>query len=428
MINKVVLIIPPSPWQISDRVFPFSGILYISAYLKQYSNCEVVVCDLSGLEEKNWFIPIGDLYGITGATPNFVYMKAIIEKLKEREPLKPVIVGGVHATVHPASILDQTPADVCVIGEGEKTVLQIVNGMDWKDIPGLVTRKFRTGLPILIDDIDTLPMPDLKAIDYYSYIYPSVPEYHNYLSPETKREGSVTLSRGCHFNCAFCCSKKMHGGRVRARSPEAVVEEFLYLRDEFGVELVNVFDDTFAVSKKRVLRVCDLLIEKDVGIKWYCLLRADDVDIDLLLSMKAAGCLSVTIGFESGSDRILKLMNKKTTTAVSRACIKTVYKSGLKIYGFLIVGFPTETDYDVELSADFVRSNPEVDTWQLHMFQPYPGCDVWEHPEKYGIEIDKDTDFSDYITKGTLDGRLCSTKRFQYLKDVMGNKIRELRK
>ena len=424
MIKKIVLIIPPSPWQISDRVFPFYGILYISAYLKQRSNCEVTVCDLSGLEEKDWYIPIGDLYGITGATPNFVYMKAIIKKLKEREPNKPVIVGGVHATVHPASILERTPADACVIGEGENTVLQIVNGTDLKDIPGIVTREYDTGPPSLINDIDILPLPDLKAIDYYSYLHSS----DNYLSPDTKREASAILSRGCYFNCSFCGSKKIHGGRVRVRSAEAVVDELIYLKDEFGVELVNVMDDTFIMSEKRTHKICDLLMEKNVGMKWYCLIRASRVDINLLLKMKAAGCLSVTVGFESGSDRILKLMNKKTTVAAARLCIETVYKSGLKMYGFIIVGFPTEAEHDVELSADFIRNNPEVDTWQLHMFQPYPGCDVWEHPEKYGAVINKDTDFSDYITKGNYSADPVISKHYRYLKEVMGNKARELRK
>jgi radical SAM superfamily enzyme YgiQ (UPF0313 family) len=380
---------------------------------------------LSGFAEEDWYIPIGDLYGITGATPNFVYMKAIIEILKKREPHKPVIVGGVHATVHPASILEKTLADACIIGEGEKTALQIVNGVGWKNIPGIATREYNTGPPSLIDDIDTLPLPDLKAIDYYSYLYSN----DNYLSPGTKREASVILSRGCYFNCTFCGSRKIHSGRVRVRSAEAVVDELIYLRDEFGVEMVNVMDDTFIMSEKRTYKICELLIEKKVEMKWYCLLRANKVDINLLLAMKAAGCLSVTVGFESGSDRILKLMNKKTTVVAARSCIETVYKSGLMLYGFIIVGFPTETEYDVELSVDFIRNNPEVDTWQLHMFQPYPGCDVWEHPEKYGAVIDKDTDFSDYITKGNYKGAdSVIDKRFRYLKEVMGNKKRELRK
>jgi radical SAM superfamily enzyme YgiQ (UPF0313 family) len=406
--------------------------LYVAAYLKQHSDCEVVVCDLSGLEENSWYIPIGDLYGVTGATPNFVYMKDIINKLKMREPHKIVIVGGVHATVHPYSILERTLADACIIGEGEQTVLKIVEGIDLKDIPGIVTREFNTGLPVLIDDIDVLPLPDLKAIDYYSYLHSSVPDYHNYLRSGTKREGSVILSRGCYFNCSFCCSRKLHNGRVRARSPEAAVDELVYLRDEFGVEMVNVFDDTFIVNKRRAYNICEFLIARKVGMKWYCLLRTDEVDLDLLLVMKAAGCLSVSVGFETGSDRLLALMNKKTNIATSRLCIESVYKSGLMIYGFLIVGFPTETEHDVELTADFIRNNPEVDTWGLHTFQPYPGCDVWEHPEKYGVTIDKNTDFSDYITIGNHKGVYSTDpvidRQFRYLKEIMGNKSRELRK
>ena len=190
---------------------------------------------------------------------------------------------------------------------------------------------------------------------------------------------------------------------------------------------MNVFDDTFTMSEKRIYEICDLLIEKKVGMKWYCMIRAQKIDTTLLLAMKVAGCLSVTVGFETGSDRILKLMNKKTTVAAARSCIEAVYKSGLMLYGFIIVGFPTETEHDVEFSADFIRNNPEVDTWQLHAFQPYPGSDVWEHPEKYGAVIDKDTDFSDYITKGDPTDPVVK-KRYKYLREVMGNKMRSIRK
>lgn len=97
----------------------------------------------------------------------------------------------------------------------------------------------------------------------------------------------------------------------------------------------------------------------------------------------------------------------------------------------MIVGFPTETDEDIELTAKFIRENPEIDTIGLHIFQPFPGCDVWENTEKYGIEIDKDTDFSDYHTVGNHQGDYSSDPvldaRFKYLHDIIGNRSRELR-
>jgi len=411
--KKIVLIIPPSPWLISDRDIPMLGILYVAAYVKGL--CEVVVCDLSSIPEDQWFIPVGDLYGITGVSPQFIYMKKIIELLKEREPHKSVIVGGVHATVLPQHILDNTLADACVVGEGERVLAGIIQGEDFSDR--------------IIKDEETLQLPsflpDRKAIDYYSYL---VPRTFGYMA-DVKREASIITGRGCPYSCAFCASKKMYGGRVRFDPAEFVIKEFLYLRDEFGVEMVNVLDDTFILDKKRVYEICQGL--KGQNIKWFCLTRSDCIDKELLIEMKKAGCLSLAIGFETGSDRMLKLLNKKITVAQSRECVKMVSKLGFMINGQLMTGLPTETLEDVELTRKFIEDNPEVDTFGLHMFRPYPGSDIWDYPEKYGIEIEKNTDFSDYHTIGKHDGQYHEDPlldaRYRYLKTAIGNRSRENR-
>ena len=425
-IEKVVLIIPPSPWLLSDRDIPMLGPLYLSAYLKeQRPNLEVVVCDLSSLSEDQWFIPVGDMYGITGVSPQFIYIKQIVELLKTREPHTPVVIGGVHATVNPEHVLENTLADACVIGEGELAMLQLTYPLDWKDITGLQTRDFYTGFSTHLRSLDYL-MPDREAIDFYSYL---VPRTFGYMA-DVKKEAAIITGRGCPYSCSFCASSKMHGNKVRFNCADAVIEEFLYLRDEFGVEMVNVFDDTFILNKKRVYEICQGL--KDSGLRWFCNTRADCIDKDLLLEMRKSGCLSVSIGFETGSDRLLKLMNKKGTVAQARACIEVVSSTGLMINGQLIVGLPTETMKDVELTAKFIEDNPEVDTFGLHMFQPFPGTDVWENPEKYDMEIDKDTDFSDYHTIGKHDRtvyhkNILIDARYKYLKSELGNRSRELR-
>lgn len=427
--KKIVLIIPPSPWLISDREIPFYGILHVASYLKLHSDCEVAVCDLTSLPQKDWYIPIGDIYGVTGVSPNFIYMRDIIAKLKDRDPDKPVIVGGVHATALPEHVLKHTLADACVIGEGENTALSIVDGIRWDAIPGIVTRDYNTGPPTILDSLDFITPPDRKAIDYYSYLDSTI---FNYLDTSVTREGSLFTARGCAFDCSFCSSKAMHNGKVRFRSAEAVVDEVIYLRDEFGVEMINVLDDTFTLDKKRAYKICELLIGRKVGVKWFCLARVDSVDFDILVAMKKAGCLSIAPGFETGSSRILKLMNKKTTIEAARKCVKNAYKAGVMVNGQLIVGFPGETDDDVELTAKFIKDNPEIDTFGLHTFQPFPGCDVWNHPEKYGAIIDKDTDFSDYHSVGNHQGAYHSDpiidNQFRYLKGIIGNKSRELRR
>jgi anaerobic magnesium-protoporphyrin IX monomethyl ester cyclase len=421
-IKKIVLIIPPSPWLLSDRDIPMLGVLYVAAYLKPI--CEVAVCDLSSIPEDQWFIPVGDLYGITGVSPQFIYMKRIIEILKERESHKPVVVGGVHATVLPEHILDNTLADVCILGEGERAMVSIVLGNSWDAIEEVQSRT-RKGR-IAKSDLAFSFLPERKAIDYYSYL---VPRTFGYMA-NIKREASIITGRGCPYSCAFCASKKMHGGRVRFNPARSVIKEFLYLRDEFGVEMVNVLDDTFILDKKRVHEICRGLRGQD--IQWFCLTRADCVDEDLLIEMKEAGCLSLAIGFETGSDRLLKLLNKKITVAQSRECVRMVSKVGLMMNGQLMTGLPTETDEDVELTRKFIEENPEVDTFGLHMFQPYPGSDIWEHPEKYDITINKNTDFSNYHTIGRHDGKYHEDpildERYRYLKSVIGNRSRELRR
>ena len=420
--DKIVLIIPPSPWLISDRDIPMLGILYVAGHVKDI--CEVTVCDLSSIPEEQWFIPVGDLYGITGVSPQFIYIKKIIELLKGREPHKPVVVGGAHATVLPNHILDNTMADACILGEGEISLADIIIGEDWQTIAGVRTRNkegiISKGNPYFCHH------PDRKAIDYYSYL---VPRTFGYMA-NVKREASIITGRGCPYSCAFCASKKMHGNQVRFTPSYVVINEFLYLRNEFGVEMVNVLDDTFILDKKRVYEICQGL--KGQGIKWFCLTRADCVDKELLIEMKKAGCLSLAIGFETGSDRLLKLMNKRITVEQSRECVKIASEAGFMINGQLMTGLPTETDEDVELTKKFIEDNPEVDTFGLHMFQPYPGTDIWDHPEKYDIVIDKDTDFSDYHTIGKHNGKYHKDPlldaRYRYLKSVIGNRSRELRK
>lgn len=404
---KLVLIIPPSPWLISDRDQPMMGILYISSYVKS-KGYDVQVCDLAGIPEKHWHIPVGDMYGVTGTTPNFPYMKKIIAKLKDREPYKKVIVGGVHASVLPDHILKNTKADICVVGEGEKAIIDIIEGNNNSKI--VYGQQF--------SNLD-LPFPDRKSIDYFDYLKPQT---YKYLADV--REASIITGRGCPFSCSFCASNKLYNGKVRFRSPRDVFLELANLKNDYNIGMCNFVDDTFMINKVRVKAICNLI--ESLSIKWFFLTRVDFVDYDLFVDMKKAGCISVTFGFESGSNRILKIINKNTTVEQAYEAIKISKMAGLKIRGQLMVGLPFERDIDVEATARFIRNSPQVDTFGLHVFQPFPGCDVWQSPNKYEWKIDKNTDFNNFHTIGKPGEKLTSDNRiwdqFQYLKSVIGNR------
>ena len=242
---KTVLIIPPSPWLMSDVDQPMTGILYIAAVLKKF-DYEVQVCDLSGTPEEFWSVPIGDVYGITGVTPNFPWMKKIISRLKQREPGKPVVVGGVHATVLPEHVLKETRADSCVVGEGEFAMLDIVRSLEMgKKLERIIRYE-------QYDPIDFIPFPDRDSIDYYRYLEPKA---YKYLG--TGRQGSIITSRGCPYQCSYCGSYTINKGKVRYRTARNVIWELLEMKRKYGMDLCNFIDDTFILRKKRVAEICE---------------------------------------------------------------------------------------------------------------------------------------------------------------------------
>jgi radical SAM superfamily enzyme YgiQ (UPF0313 family) len=416
--GKVVLVIPPSPWMISDRDQPLTGVLYISSYLKS-SGHDVQVCDLSGIPEDYWYIPVGDIYGITGVTPQFFYMKRIISILRERQPNCKIVVGGVHATVLPQHILAETEADACVVGEGEDTMLRIANGGNLKYLRGVITRNGTLRPRAPLSNLDWLPFPDRCSVDYFSYMRP-----HTYKYLANKREGSIITSRGCPYSCAYCASPSICQKKVRYRSPQNVYEELRDLKEYFDMGSCNFIDDMFTLNKKRVYKICKLIAP--LNIVWYFLTRVDCVDAELFAEMKKAGCVSVTFGFETASNRLLKLMNKNTTVQQAHEAIRISHFAGLKIRGQLMVGFPGETDEDVELTGRFIKESYEVEKFGIHVFQPFPGSDVWLHPEKYGAQINRGTDFMDYHTIGKPDEELTTDKkvmeRFKYLRACAGKR------
>ncbi|OGS40482.1 MAG: hypothetical protein A3K77_00615 [Euryarchaeota archaeon RBG_13_31_8] len=415
--KKVVLIIPPSPWLISDTDLPFLGILYISSYLKQF-RYEVEVCDLSGLREKEWKIPVGDIYGVTGTSPNFIYMNRIINILKEREPNKLVIVGGAHASTYPQHLIENTRADIIVVGQGEEIMLEIAEGCyTGNKYPIIIYENKKE-----IKDIDRYPIPDLSAIDFYKY---AKSQTFKYLLGDV-REATLLTARGCPFNCAFCAQHSIFGGHIAYHSLQRIKEEIGVLINEYKVNLIYFLDDTFILDRERVIKICSMIERYYPDLRWHCLSRVDTVDKELLAIMYNSGCVQLVFGFESGSDYILKKINKKTTIEQAYNAIKLVKECNMKVRGQLIVGLPFETKDTVEETANFIRRAKEVDTFGLHMFQPYPGCLIWSSPEQFGYVIEKNTDFKDYHTIGNPDETLTydynKQEWFDYLKQVIGDR------
>jgi len=415
--KSICLVIPPSPWLISDSDIPALGPLYLSSYLKEHG-FDVTMTDLTGEKLSDWWPKEHfDVWGITGSSANFPQMKIIAGRIKTIGPKELIVAGGAHATMAPEHLLNNSTIDIAFMGPGEKSLENFLKS----GIPteGMVFRT-QMGFKVLgkgCEDYIMSPVPDYEAIDFKKYL-PS--KTFKYLLGEVN-EATVLTTLGCPYRCNFCGQHNMRN-KIKFIPLRDVEKNIIYLRDKYDVKLFYIMDDTFGFDSARFVDFCILF--KTLGIHWHCLLRADMATEDRLMTMKDSGCLGIVYGFESGSDTILKAMNKKVTAGQNYRAAELTHNAGLIIRGQMVVGFPGETEKTIEETKRFIEKAP-VDIWGIHTFQPYPGSDVWNYPEKYGIKIDKETDFSDWHTIGKPD-EVCGSdeirKWISELKEVAGSK------
>jgi radical SAM superfamily enzyme YgiQ (UPF0313 family) len=367
---KIVLIHPPHPEEIEDRLDAPLGLLYIAGMLKSH-NFEVSVNDLSGVPESKWKIDEGNLYGITVYAPSLGILEKITRLCKQVNPLSKVIVGGAHVTSAPYSInslISRGLVHSVVLGEGELAMLKAAT--DYPELNGYYD------IP-LEKNLDSYPSPAFELVDLNSYRRTVV----------GKKTVSLLSSRGCNFRCTFCALAPHH--RVlKFRSPETVYAEVRMLKDNYGFEAFNFQDDCLTTNKSRLDRLLELLTP--LKIVFRCQGRAGTDSEEEYIKLKRAGCEIVACGIESGSQRILDRMHKKVSVLDNENAIKWAKQADITARAFFIFGFPGETAETIEETKQFIeRTDP--DQYLVASFVPFPGTLVWENPTAFGVtKIDRD--------------------------------------
>lgn len=315
-----------------------------------------------------------DLVGITCNSGNVDTVKRLVERVKRHN--LPVMLGGSHPTVLPEQSIAYTGCDVAAVGEGELTLVNVLDALGGRrtfaDTPSLAWKENGqvTVNPrgTLIQDIDDLPIPDRSFIQRSDYF------------------GEVILTgRGCPFNCAYCASRNIWGKRVRFRSVRSIIEELTILRDQAqspldrpGRWVVKVVDDTFTVHRKRTLELLDEIIAHGLNcFEFTGGVRADTLDEDLVTRMREANFRRVTLGVESGSPRILKMIHKGETNEDVKRAIALLRTAGIRSHAFFMIGLPEETPEDIELSKKLILES-EPDYVEVNMVTPYPGTEIFE--------------------------------------------------
>ena len=322
------------------------------------------------------------------------------KKLKDDLSI-PIFFMGQHSSVLPQTFLfKNTPVDACIIGEPEETISELFkntekNG-DLSKIDGLAffdekkSKIVKTNPRKLIDNLDVLPFPkhSLYMNGKYNFYFPMKVRKRMIM-------GFMISSRGCPFNCIFCSPtlRVSYGKKYRLRSAKNVVDEMEFLMSEFDVNAIYFQDDNFTFDIKRVERICNEIIKRNLKIAWSVQTRVDQLTRDLARKMKKAGCSSISLGAESGSERILKILKKGITLGQINKSFKILKEERILTNTAFLIGNPTETLREMQMTLDLaLKLRP--DSLQVSIFTPYPGSELFEKLNK-NIPFEKFTHYND---------------------------------
>ena len=365
------------------------GLLYLASALEKAGHhIEIFDCQLTADPFKEFDRLIAerpyDVIGFSAVSAAAQNAERMAARAKEADPSRPVLFGGVHATVKGAEVLNQLPhVDVAVIGEGEITTVRLLerleSGGDLDDIAGLAFRRHGeivfTGRRPLIKDLDAIPFPAYHLVDINRYSPPPGMSFRQPLA-------FMMTARGCPFDCAFCADTVIWQGKCRMRSPENVVDEMEMLQNRFGAREIQFVDDTFTVNHKRTEAICLEIQRRKLDLIWRCSSRVDCVTPEILSLMKSSGLRSISYGVESGDDDILKRMNKKITVEQIRRAVKWAKKEGLETKGFFILNYPGDTRETTEKTIRLAREL-DLDFAGFNLTIPFVGTslrqDILDH-------------------------------------------------
>ncbi len=305
-----------------------------------------------------------DIVGITSMTSLMLHDLIRVAKLtKKLSKNVTIIIGGTHATIEPESLLNEPYIDYVLRGEGEEAFLEFCDTFD-KDKNKLKKLKNINLNPLRpLMNMEDLKLPDYSLIEIEKY-------EHFY----------VTLSRGCIGNCTFCSNHKMWGKNnkpfVRMFSVKKCLDLFDNLINKYHIKTFSLMDDNFITFKDRVKAICNYLEGKKLN--FFCFGRADCINDEILGYLKKAGCHTIQIGIESGSQKMLNFLSKRTTVKQNEDAILCVERNGLTCDPSVMTGIASETTKDLNMTFNLIKKvKPSCTDAQI--FNPMPGTPIFEY-------------------------------------------------
>ncbi len=318
--------------------------------------------------------------------------------VKETDKDIVTVLDGQHPSARPEECLIDPNIDFVVIGEGEITTSRLVNMLEkgdtrnLKKIQGIAFQK--NGKTVItsprpfIENLDSLPFParHLLPMDKYFADVKETPLRGEISKPWT----TMITTRGCPYSCVFCTVHIVMGKKWRSRSPENVVDEIEQLIQTYRIRQIDFYDENMTLDKKRMEKICDLIVERKLDVDWYTPngIRADTLDENLLKKMKKSGCKRIRVAPESGVQRVVDQIVKKNQklTEVEKAIV-LAKKVGIKVGCFFVIGLIGETKEDIQATINYAYKLRKLgaDKFYFSIATPIYGTELYEQAERGGF-------------------------------------------
>lgn len=408
---KIVFVQPPALMGLDNYMTitqPPLGLAYLASYARQHGHEPVVVDAVGSAVEtlrpwpprENRLIqgldfeeivarvpPDAEVIGVSCMfTHAWPMVRELMLRLKDAFPAARLIAGGEHVTSMYDTVLRQTLAECCVLGEGEVTLVELLDafrsGGDLRDVAGLALRDsdgstFKTAKRARVPDPDVLPWPAWDLVDPLPYMDNAV-----FQAPTAGRTMLMLASRGCPFRCTFCSSPGMWTQVWKPREPAKVADEMEEYIRRYGADDFQFQDLTPIVRKDWIVTFCRELIDRGLNVTWSLPIgtRSEAIHGEVPSLLAASGCHHITYAPESGSERILKLIEKKVHLDHLEESVRESLDAGLRVCLFMIIGFPQEDMDDIHRTFAFMRRMARMGVHEvaLNTFVPLPGTELFE--------------------------------------------------